>query len=156
MADSGLESVYRQVRLRSVYTVQSGSLEESIWLTGKVHGLLRVRKPLPSGHGASWDGGMVRDWEGMEIWKGFLILCKAPRPALLCSNWSPCQWPWCPALPCPVCYSGGSFWLPGWLATSENGEALARLGSDLNRQRGREKHVRGEITVLEKVLRAGI
>ena len=100
MADSGLESVYRQVRLRSVYTVQSGSLEESIWLTGKVNGLLRVRKPLPSGHRASWDGRMVRDWEGMEIWKGFLTLCKAPRPALLCSNWSPCQWPWCPALPC--------------------------------------------------------
>ena len=40
--------------------------------------------------------------------------------------------------------------------TSENGEAFARLGSDLNRQRGREKHVRREITVLEKVLRAGV
>lgn len=154
MADSGLESVYRQVRLRSVYTVQSGSLEESIWLTGKVNGLLRVRKPLPSGHRASWDGRMVRDWEGMEIWKGFLTLCKAPRPALLCSNWSPCQWPWCPALPCVLFW--GSFWLPGWLVTSENGEAFARLGSDLNRQRGREKHVRREITVLEKVLRAGV
>lgn len=57
---------------------------------------------------------------------------------------------------CPVCCSGGSFRIPGWLATSEQKKALARLGSDSNRQRGREMHVRREIAVLENVLRVGV
>lgn len=59
------------------------------------------------------------------------------------------------APPSTVCSSGGSFGLPGWPVTSKHGEALARPGSDSNRQRGREKHVRRKITVWGKALRAG-
>ena len=50
-----------------------------------------------------------------------------------------------------MCFSGGFFGLPGYLTTSDYKEALVRPAPDSNKQRGREKHARKDITVKKRL-----